>query len=185
MVSNSSDTTAQREENSNMETEEIGEALMINLNHDGATVKLVEMAPEIHGAANNMEKISDVDNGISITLQQQRVSGNSIMDSSKELIGNKSEEHIRGLPNGLVMTHEFGLVNMVNIPDKEKSATTTMKGNEPDQSNQPPHRAIWKPPSWPILKVNSNDAIFQEQNSVDVVLDMGGGLCCFGDRLLM
>ena len=25
--------------------------------------------------------------------------------------------------------------NMVNIPDKEKSTTTTMKGNEPDQSN--------------------------------------------------
>ena len=32
--------------------------------------------------------------------------------------------------------------NMVNIPDKEKSTTTTMKGNEPDQSNQPPHCAI-------------------------------------------
>ena len=32
--------------------------------------------------------------------------------------------------------------HMVNIPDKEKSATTTMKGNEPDQSNQPPHHAI-------------------------------------------
>ena len=69
--------------------------------------------------------------------------------------------------------------NMVNIPDKEKSATTTMKGNEPDQSNQPPHRAIWKPPPWLILKVNSDDAIFQEQNSVDVVLDMGGGLVLF------
>ena len=68
---------------------------------------------------------------------------------------------------------------MVNIPDKEKSATTTMKGNEPDQSNQPPHRAIWKPPPWPILKVNSDDAIFWEQNSVDVVLDMGGGLVLF------
>nr|POE69123.1 hypothetical protein CFP56_70692 [Quercus suber] len=31
----------------------------------------------------------------------------------------------------------------------------------------------------PILKVNSNDAIFREQNSVDVVLDMGGGLVLF------
>ena len=50
--------------------------------------------------------------------------------------------------------------NMVNIPEKEKSAITTMKGNEPDQSNQPPHRAIWKPPPWPILNVNSDDAIF-------------------------
>nr|POE50861.1 hypothetical protein CFP56_35759 [Quercus suber] len=68
MVSNNSDTAAQREENSNMETKEIGEALMTNLNHDGATVKLVEMAPEINGAANNIEKISDVDNGISIML---------------------------------------------------------------------------------------------------------------------
>ena len=38
---------------------------------------------------------------------------------------------------------------------------------------------------WPILKVNSDDAIFWEQNSVDVVLDMGGGLVLFGDRLLM
>ena len=54
-----------------------------------------------------------------------------------------------------------------------------MKGNEPDQSNQPPHRAIWKPPPWPILKVNSDDAIFREQNFVDVVLDMGGGLVLF------
>ena len=54
-----------------------------------------------------------------------------------------------------------------------------MKVNEPNQSNQPPYRAIWKPPPWPILKVNSNDAIFWEQNSVDVVLDMGGGLVLF------
>ena len=68
---------------------------------------------------------------------------------------------------------------MVNIPDKEKSTTATMKGNEPDQSNQPPHRAIWKPPPWSILKVNSVDAIFREQNYVDVVLDMGGGLVLF------
>ncbi|KAK7829860.1 hypothetical protein CFP56_028630 [Quercus suber] len=94
VVSDSSDTAAQREENSNMEMEEIGEALMTNLNHDGATVKLVETAPEINGVANNMEKISNVDNGISITLQLQRVSGNSIMNSNKELFGNKSEEHI-------------------------------------------------------------------------------------------
>ena len=77
-----------------------------------------------------------------------------------------------------MMTHEFGLVNMVNI-HKEKSATTTMKGNEPDQSDQPPHRAIWKPPPWPILKVTSDNAIFWEQKSVDVVLDIGGGLVLF------
>ena len=95
-----------------------------------------------------------------------------------ELITNKSEEHIWDLPGGLVMTHEFGLVNMVNI-HKEKSATTTMKGNEPDQSDQPPHRAIWKPPPWPILKVTSDNAIFWEQKSVDVVLDIGGGLVLF------
>ena len=68
---------------------------------------------------------------------------------------------------------------MVNILDNEKSATTTMKGNKPDQSNQPPHRTIWKPPPRPILKVNSDDAIFRKQNSVDVVLDMGGGLVLF------
>ena len=68
---------------------------------------------------------------------------------------------------------------MVNIPDKEKSATTTMKGNKLDQSNQPPHRAIWKPPPWSILKVNSNDVIFREKIFLDVVLDMGGGLELF------
>ena len=50
----------------------------------------------------------------------------------------------------------------------EKISTTTMKGNESDQFNQPPHRAIWKPPPWPILKVNSDDAIFREQNFVGV-----------------
>ena len=61
--------------------------------------------------------------------------------------------------------------HMVNIPDKKKSTTTTMKGNVLDQSNQPPHRAIWKPPPWPILKVNSTDVIFREQNFMDVVLD--------------
>nr|POE71650.1 hypothetical protein CFP56_48982 [Quercus suber] len=66
--------------------------------------------------------------------------------------------------------------NMANIPDKEKSTTIAMKGNELDKSNQPPHHAIWKPPPWPILKVNSNDANFREQNYVGVVLDMGGGL---------
>ena len=49
-----------------------------------------------------------------------------------ELIRNKSEEHIWDLQGGLVMTHEFGSVNMVNIPDKEKCVTTTMKDNEPD-----------------------------------------------------
>jgi len=45
------------------------------------------------------------------------------------------------------------MLNMVNIPDKEKISTTAMKGNEPDQSNQPPYCAIWKPLPWPLLKV--------------------------------
>ena len=36
--------------------------------------------------------------------------------------------------------------NMVNISDKEKLSTIAIKGNEPNQSNQPPHHAIWKPP---------------------------------------
>nr|POF07297.1 hypothetical protein CFP56_45438 [Quercus suber] len=67
------------------------------------------------------------------------------------------------------LLHQFNMV-------KEKSATTAMEGNELDQSNQPPHHAIWKPPPWPILKVNSDVAIFLEQNSVGVVLEMGGGL---------
>ena len=57
---------------------------------------------------------------------------------------------------------------MVNILDKEKISITAMKGNELDQSNQPPHCAIWKPPPWPILKVNFDDAIFLEQNYVGV-----------------
>ena len=57
---------------------------------------------------------------------------------------------------------------MVNILDNEKLSTTTIRGNEPDQSNQPPHHAIWKPPPWPILKVNFDDTIFQQQNSVGV-----------------
>ena len=57
--------------------------------------------------------------------------------------------------------------NAVNILDKEKlSTTTTIRGNESDQSNRPPHPAIWKPPPWPILKVNFDGAIFQEQNFV-------------------
>ena len=30
------------------------------------------------------------------------------------------------------------VLNMVNIPDNEKLSTTTIRGNEPDQSNQPP-----------------------------------------------
>nr|POE96065.1 hypothetical protein CFP56_61581 [Quercus suber] len=54
-----------------------------------------------------------------------------------------------------------------------------MTGNELDKSNQPPLRAIWKPPPWPILKVNSDDAKIREQNSVGVVSDMGGGLVLF------
>uniref|UniRef100_A0A7N2M7W1 Uncharacterized protein n=1 Tax=Quercus lobata TaxID=97700 RepID=A0A7N2M7W1_QUELO len=64
---------------------------------------------------------------------------------------------------------------VVNLDAPEVTHT----GNEPYQSNQPPHRAIWKPPPWLILKVNSEDAIFREQNSLDVVLDMGGGLVLF------
>ena len=60
---------------------------------------------------------------------------------------------------------------MVNFPNKEKLSTTAVKGNEPDQSNQPSYRVIWKPPPWPILKVNSNDAIFREQNYVGVGVD--------------
>nr|POF20601.1 hypothetical protein CFP56_77648 [Quercus suber] len=129
----SSDTVAQREENSNMETEETGEALMTNLNHDGAI---------------------------------QHVSGNSIMDSSKELIGNKSEEHIRDLPGGLVMTHEFGSVNMVNIPDKEKSATTTMKGNEPGGLV-----LFWRSTNDVIVEgsgTNYIDTMFQEEDRVGI-----------------
>ena len=83
----------------------------------------------------------------------------------------------------MMTTHQL-LLLLTLIPSNPNGkcliwSTTTMKGNEPDQSNQPPHRAIWKPPPWPILKVNSDDAIFREQNSVDVVLDMGGGLVLF------
>ena len=77
--------------------------------------------------------------------------------------------------------------NMVNISDKEKLSTTAIKGNEPDRSNQPPHRAIWKPPPWPILKVNSNDAIFREQNSVGVGVvtrDDKGQVVAFMDEII-
>ena len=60
------------------------------------------------------------------------------------------------------------MFNVVNISDKEKLLKTAIRGNEPDQSNRPPHNAIWKPPSWPILKVNFGGAIFREQNSLGV-----------------
>ena len=94
-------------------------------------------------------------------------------------VGNDDISPIIALINSNSQQSQRQVFNMVNIPDKEKSATTTMKGNKPNQSNQPPHRAIWKPPPWSILKVNSNDAIFREQNFVDVVLDIGGGLVLF------
>ena len=77
------------------------------------------------------------------------------------------------------------VLNMVNILDKEKLSTTAVKGNELDQSNQPPHYAIWKPPLWPVLKVNSDDAIFREQNfvSVGVVIhDDKGQVVAFMDK---
>ena len=93
--------------------------------------------------------------------------------------GNDDSSPIIASINSNSKQSQHQVFNMVNIPDKEKSATTTMKGNKPNQSNQPPHCAIWKSPSWLILKVNSDDAIFQEQNYVDVVLDMGGGLVLF------
>ena len=60
-----------------------------------------------------------------------------------------------------------------------------MKGNEPDQSNQPSHYAIWKPPPWLFLKVNSDDAIFQEQNFVGVgvvIRDIKGHGIAFMDE---
>ena len=84
---------------------------------------------------------------------------------------------------GMMTAHQL-LLLLTLIPSNPNGkcliwSTTTMKGNEPDQSNQPPHRAIWKSTSWLILMVNSDDAIFQEQNYVDVVLDMGGGLVLF------
>ena len=60
------------------------------------------------------------------------------------------------------------MFNAINISNKEKFSTTAIRSNEPYQSNRPPHCAIWKPPPWPILKVNFDGAIFQEQNSVGV-----------------
>ena len=75
-------------------------------------------------------------------------------------VGNDDSSPIIAPINSNFQQSQWQVFNMVNIPGKEKSTTTTMKGNEPDQSNQPPHRAIWKPPPWPILKVNSDDAIF-------------------------
>ena len=60
------------------------------------------------------------------------------------------------------------MFNAINILDKEKLLTTAIRGNEPDQSNRPPHNAIWKPPPWLILKVNFGGAIFREQNSLGV-----------------
>ena len=77
---------------------------------------------------------------------------------SQDILSEAREKHVIAKPQS-----QRQVFNMVNIPDKEKSATRTMKGNEPDQSNQPPHRAIWKPPPWLILKVNSDDAIFREK----------------------
>ena len=60
------------------------------------------------------------------------------------------------------------MFNAVNISNKEKLLTTAIRGNESDRSNWPPHYAIWKPPPWPILKVNFNGAMFREQISVGV-----------------
>ena len=74
--------------------------------------------------------------------------------------GNDDSSPIIASINSNSQQSQHQVFNMVNIPDKEKSATTTMKGNKPNQSNQPPHCAIWKSPSWLILKVNSDDAIF-------------------------
>ena len=74
---------------------------------------------------------------------------------------------------------------MADILDKEKISTTEMKVNELDQSNQPLHCAIWKPPPWLILKVNSDDAIFREQNSVGVgvvIRDIKGQGVAFMDE---
>ena len=55
------------------------------------------------------------------------------------------------------------MFNVVKISDKEKLLKTAIRGNESDQSNWPPHCAIWKLPPWPILKVNFNGAMFREQ----------------------
>ena len=77
------------------------------------------------------------------------------------------------------------VLNMVNILDKEKLSTTAVKGNELDQSNQPPHYAICKPPLWLVLKVNSDDAIFLEQNFVGVgvvIHDDKGQVVAFMDK---
>nr|POF23155.1 hypothetical protein CFP56_63617 [Quercus suber] len=63
---------------------------------------------------------------------------------------------------------QWQVFNAINIPDKEKLSTTAIRGNEPDQSNQPSHRAIRKPPQCPILKVNFDGAILREQNFVVV-----------------
>ena len=60
------------------------------------------------------------------------------------------------------------MFNAINILDEEKLLTTAIRGNEPDQSNRPPHCAIWKPPPWPILKVNFDGAMFREKISVGV-----------------
>ena len=97
---------------------------------------------------------------------------NGILSCPKGIDSNLNAGPIIAPINSNSQQSQRQVFNMVNIPDKEKSTTTTMKGNEPDQSNQPPHRAIWKPPPWPILKVNFDDAIFRERNSVDVVLDV-------------
>ena len=56
--------------------------------------------------------------------------------------GNDDSSPIIAPINSNSQQSQWQVFNMVNIPDKEKSATTTMKGNEPDQSNQPPHHAI-------------------------------------------
>nr|POE95330.1 hypothetical protein CFP56_05688 [Quercus suber] len=88
------------------------------------------------------------------------------MDSSKELIGNKSDEHIQDLSGGLVMTHEFGSVNMVNSPDKEKSATTTMKGNEPGGLV-----LFWRSTNDVIVEgsgTNYIDTMFQEEDRIGI-----------------
>ena len=133
-----------------------------NIENQGAVFSAKEFDARINEIDSEMEKFDH------INCMTQPI------NISQDILSEAREKHVLAKPQS-----QRQVFNMVNIPDKEKSTTTTMKGNEPDKSNQPPHCAIWKPPPWLILKVNFDDAIFQEQNSVDVVLDMGGGLVLF------
>ena len=87
------------------------------------------------------------------------------MEVKSDMLGAKISDIEAALPmhDSNSQQSQQQVFNAINILDKEKLSTTTIRGNKPDQSNWPPHckrtlHQLWNPSFVELILINADIA---------------------------